>query len=115
RELETDVASLRAKARSLRPVLTLDVIDHGALFPCEQRWDHQADAFAAPSRRERQDVFGAFVPEVVQMAGAFGTPAADEDAMPGGQQSGVADIAFISPARGTVQVLGLLCKLAGWP
>src|SRR5579863_7838725 len=37
RELEAEMALAAAKPRRLRPILTFDVIDHGALPPSEQR------------------------------------------------------------------------------
>ena len=112
RKLEAEMALLAAKPRRLRPVLTFDVIDHGALFPSQQRRDHQADAFAAPRWREGENVFGTVVAEVIQSVSALRTPAADVHAVPCGQQPGVADIVLVGPSRGAMEILGVLRELA---
>jgi hypothetical protein len=47
------------------PVLALDVVDDGRRGPGQQRRNHQADAFTAARRCEGQDVFRAFVAQVL--------------------------------------------------
>ena len=108
RKLEAEMALLAAKPRRLRPVLTLDVIDDGALVPSQQRWDHQADAFAAPRWRERENVFRAVVAEVTQPVSALRAPSTDIDASLCVQETGLADVVFVGPSRGSVQVLRVL-------
>src|SRR4029434_4580808 len=80
------------KPARLRPVLALDVVDHGRFRPGEQGRDDQADALTGASRRKRQDVFRTIVPEIVEAAASFLGPAAHVYALPGAQQSGLADI-----------------------
>ncbi len=57
-------------------VLSLDVIDHCAFIPGQQRRDHQANTFAGPRGGERQNVFRPIVAKVVEAAGALVAPAA---------------------------------------
>ena len=106
------MALLAAKTRCLRPVLTLDVIDHSALFPSQQRGDHKTNAFAAPRWREGENVFGTIVTEVIQSVSAFRTPAADVDAVFGCEQPGIAHIVLVGPLRGAMEVLSILREFA---
>src|SRR5260370_26446296 len=99
------MALVAAKSRCLRPILTFDVIDHGALFPSQERRDYQTDALAAARGREGENVFRSVVTEVIQSASALGTPAADIDAVPCGEQPGVAHVVLVCPSRGTMQFL----------
>src|SRR5258706_8202371 len=61
-ELETDLARLAAEARGFGPVLALNVIDHGAFRPRQERRNDDTYAFAAPCGSKRKDVFRAVVP-----------------------------------------------------
>jgi hypothetical protein len=47
------------------PVLALDVVDDGGRGPAQQGGHHQAHTFAAARWREGQNVFRAFVPQVL--------------------------------------------------
>src|ERR1039458_10379754 len=98
---------LAAKPRRLRPVLTFDVIDHGALFPSQQSWDHKTDAFAAARWCEGANVFGAVMTEVIQSVSAVMTPATDIDTVLCCEQSCIAHIVLVGPSRGTMEVLGI--------
>src|ERR1017187_6289056 len=106
------MALLAAKPRRLCPVLTLDVIDHGALFPSQQRWDHKTDAFATTRWREGENVFGAIMTEVIQSVSALMTPATDVDTVLCCEQSCIAHIVLVGPSRRAVKVLGVLRELA---
>src|SRR5260370_33630498 len=88
RELEHEMAALRAIASSLGPVLTFDVVDHGTLTPGKQRRDDQADAFAGTRRRKRENVFGSVVAQVVQAVRPLLEESADVNALRIRHQSG---------------------------
>src|SRR6516225_8921187 len=72
-----------------------------AFGPRKQGWDHQADPFAAARGRVTQDMFWSVVPKVADLS-AFIAPGADVDAIVVKQACGF-DIAFIGPARRTVE------------
>ncbi len=55
----------RAPAGGDLPVLALDVVDDGRGRPGKQRRHHQTDAFARARGRKGQDVFRAFVAQVL--------------------------------------------------
>ncbi len=55
----------RAPASGDLPVLAFYVVDDGGCGPRKQRGNDQADAFARARRREGQDVFRAFMAQVV--------------------------------------------------
>src|ERR1019366_5974101 len=112
RKLEAEMALLAAETGRFRPVLTLDVVDHGTLFPRQQRRNHQADAFSAACWRERENVFGAVMAEVTQPVSSLRAPSADVDSVFCGEQPGVPDIVFVGPARGAVEVFRIFCQLA---
>jgi hypothetical protein len=57
-------------------------------------------------------VFGTIVAEVIQSVSALGTPPADVDSVPCGEQPSVPDIVLVSPPRGAVEVLRILRELA---
>ena len=113
RKLEAEVALLRAEAGCLGPVLALDVIDHGRFRPGQQRRNDQADTFAGTRRRERENMFGTVVPQIVKVLAAITAPCADISALPARGEPGIPDVVFIGPTRGAVQVLGILHQLAG--
>src|SRR5471030_2265876 len=112
RKLEAEMALLAAEAGRFRPVLTLDVVDDSTLFPCQQRWNHQTDAFSAACWRERENVLGAVMTEVTQPVSSLRAPTADVDSVFCGEQPGVTDIVFVGPARGAVEILCVFCQLA---
>ena len=113
RKLEAQVSLLRAEAGRLGPVLTLDVIDHGRFRPGQQGRNDQADAFAGTRGRERENMLGAVVPQIVKVLAAIPAPCADISALPARGEPGIPDVVFIGPTRGAVQVLGILHQLAG--
>src|SRR3546814_9755255 len=55
----------RAPAGGALPVFALDVVDDGRRGPGQQRRHHQTDTFARARGREGQDVFRAFVAQVL--------------------------------------------------
>jgi hypothetical protein len=55
----------RAPACGDLPVLALDVVDDGGRGPAQQRGHHQAHALARARGREGQDVFRAFMAQVL--------------------------------------------------
>ncbi|CRX12436.1 hypothetical protein PAERUG_P64_East_of_England_6_01_14_03954 [Pseudomonas aeruginosa] len=59
------VAESAAPAGGDLPVLTLDVVDDGRGRPGQQRRHYQTDTFARARGREGQDVFRAFMPQVL--------------------------------------------------
>src|SRR5215831_11887174 len=64
RELETDVPALLAVAGRPGPVLSLDVVDHGAPLPAEQCRDDQAYPFPRTGRSEGEYVLIRVVAQV---------------------------------------------------
>ena len=80
-----------APACRQRPVLALDVVDDGRLAPRQERWQHQADAFARPRRRHGENVLGAVVTQVAAIVEA------EHDALTAQQPRGP-DIGMIRPA-----------------
>src|SRR5471032_3194431 len=99
RKLEAEMTLLAAETGRFRPILALDVVDHSALFPRQQRRNHQTDAFAAACWRERENVFGTVMAEITQPVSSLRAPSANVDAVFCGEQSGLLDIVFVGPAR----------------
>ena len=81
--------------------LAFEVSDKYAFGPRKQGWDHQADPFAAARGRVTQDMFWSVVSKVTDRS-AFVAPGADVDAIVVKQACGL-DIAFVGPARRTVE------------
>ena len=81
--------------------LAFEVSDKHAFGPRKQGWDNQPNTFAAARGRVTQDMFGAVVPEVTDRS-MFVAPGAHVDAVVFEQACGL-DIAFVGPARGTVE------------
>ena len=97
---------LGAKAGGELPVLAFDVMHDRRARPGEQRRHDQADALAAPGRREAQHMFGAVVAQIVAPE-----PAEHDAAV--AQQPGGGDLAAGGPARRAIG-LGVL-QLARTP
>ena len=108
RKLEAHLPGLVAESRGLGPVLALDVVDHAAIRPDEQRGQHQAHAFAGARGSERQDMRGAVVPQIMQPVLGFVEPSADVDALTGPHQTRAFDVSGGGPTRRAVKVLGVL-------
>jgi hypothetical protein len=85
----------RAPACGDLPVLALDVVDDGGRGPGKQRRHHQADAFARARGREGQDVFRAFMPQVLAIVLA-------EEHAGRLREAGLANVLRVRPARRAV-------------
>ena len=72
-----------------------------AFGPRKQGWDNQPNTFAAARGRVTQDMFWSVVAEVADRP-PFVAPGADVDAIVVKQACGF-DIAFVGPARRTVE------------
>ena len=107
RELETDLPRLAAETRGLGPILTLNVVDHGAFRPRQECRNDDAYAFAAPCGSKREDVFRAVVPQVVEVLDGLFVPASDIHALCCLHQIGFCNIGFRGPPRRSVKVLGV--------
>ena len=96
----------RAEAGSELPVLALDVVDDRRAGPGQQRGDDEADALAAPGRREAQDMFRSVVAQVAALITTQHHAVRSE-------QAGLHDFLRLRPSRGTI---GLdVLHLAGAP
>ena len=111
-KFEAKMALTAAKPRRLRPIFTFDVIDHGALAPSQQRRNHQADAFATPGWRERENVLWPVVAEIAQAMSALPAPPTDIHAVLCGEKAGIPDILFVGPPGGAVEIFCVLRQLA---
>ncbi len=85
-----------AEAGSFRPILTLDVVDHGRFRPCEERRDYQTDALAAAGGREGQNMLRSVMPEVVKPPRSVVVPAAHIHALLRVKQAGGLDISGVA-------------------
>jgi len=86
------VREARAPAGGDLPVLALDVVDNGGRRPGKKCGHNEADALAGARRCEGQDMFRAFVPQVLAVMQAeknAGWPI----------QPGFADVGGLGPAR----------------
>ena len=112
-ELETDLPRLAAETRGLGPILTLNVVDHGAFRPRQECRDDDPYPFAAPCGSKREDVFRAVVPQVVEVFDGLFVPAPDIHALCRLNQIGFRDIGFRGPPRRTMKVLGVFRERLG--
>src|SRR5262249_33794168 len=104
---------LRAEPGGLRPILALDVVDHGALAPREQRWYHEPDTFTRPRWREREYVLRAVVAEILQASRSRVVPSTDIYASAALEETGGLDILFGSPPRRSVKILSVFREALG--
>jgi len=113
RELETDLPSLATETRGLGPILTLNVVDHGAFRPRQECRNDDPYPFAASCRSKGENVFRAVVPQVVEVFDGLFVPASDIHALLRVNQIGFRDIGFRGPPRRTVKVLGVFRERLG--
>ena len=63
-ELEADLPQALARARGKLPILALEVVDQGRVWPGQQGRNHHADALAAPRGRHHQHMARAAVAQI---------------------------------------------------
>src|SRR5438477_13195842 len=100
--------NLTAKARRLGPVLALDVVDDCALVPCQECGNDKGYALALPCGCKSQHMFSTVVAQVVKVSVLFVIPTADIHSLFCIEKTCFPDVLLGGPARGAVQVLGVL-------
>src|SRR6266481_5466402 len=105
--------NLTAKARRLRPVFALDVVDDRALVPCQECGNDEGHALALPCRCKSQHVFSTVVAQVVKVSVLFVIPTADVHSLLCIENTCFPDILLGGPACRTMQVLSVLRESLG--
>src|SRR5437667_836032 len=107
------MSGLITKARRLRPVFALDVVDDGALVPRQERGNDEGHALALPCGCKSQHVFSTVVAQVVKVSVLFVIPTTDVHSLPCIEKTCFPDVLLGGPAGRTVQVLGVLRESFG--
>src|SRR5439155_17615127 len=107
------MSGLIAKARRLRPVFALDVVDDCALVPCQECGNDEGHAFALSCGCKSQYVFSAVVAQVVKVSVLFVIPTADVHSLLCIEKARFPNVLLGGPACRTVQVLGVLRESLG--
>src|SRR5712691_11571191 len=107
------MSGLAAKARRLRPVFPLDVVDDRALVPCQKCGNDEGHALALPCGCKSQHVLSTVVAQVVKVSVLFVIPTADIHSLLCIEKTCSPDVLLGGPACRTVQVLGVLRESLG--
>src|SRR5438876_5206900 len=107
------MSGLITKARRLRPVFALYVVDDCALVPRQECRNDEGHALALPCGCKSQHVFSTVVAQVVKVSVLFVIPTADVHSLLCIEKTCFPDVLLGGPACRTMQVFGVLRESLG--